>query len=112
MFADAAGDPYPRASASYTFGGDDVAPIDDGVVIDDRSANGSPNNANLHNRWTSYQSPHAKDWVQIDLGAPASLDDVTLDLYDDGGGVTAPAGYAIATSDAAAAWTPVAGLVA
>jgi hypothetical protein len=46
-----------------------------------------------HNRWTSYESPNATDWLEIDFGAAKEVGRVELALYDDRGGVQAPAGY-------------------
>jgi hypothetical protein len=107
VFGNAAGATYPQASASYTFTADVVTELNDGVVLYDRSVNGSPNNASVHNRWTNYSSPNATDWVQIDMGAPTSIREVTLDVYDDTVGVTPPAAYAIATSLDGTTWQPV-----
>jgi hypothetical protein len=52
VFGNAAGATYPTATASYTFSYDAIGEINDGVILYDRSVNGSPNNANVHNRWT------------------------------------------------------------
>jgi hypothetical protein len=106
VFANASGAAYPKASASYTFSVDDVSQLNDGIILYDRSVGGSPNNANVHNRWTNYSSPNAADWVQMDLGAPAMLSQVTLHVYDDGNGVVPPLDYTIDTSLDGNAWTP------
>ena len=107
LFSNASGGNFPKASASYTFGADAIAQINDGITLYDKSVNGSPNNANVHNRWTNYSSPNASDWIAVDLGAPASLSEVTLAIYDDGKGVTPPSAYSIATSLDGTNWTPV-----
>jgi hypothetical protein len=107
VFSNAAGGTVPLASASYTFSADAIGQLNDGIVLYDRSVNGSPNNANIHNRWTNYQSPNASDWVQIDLGAPTSIAEVTLHVYDDTIGVVPPSAYAIATSTDGTTWQPV-----
>ncbi|SFD77224.1 Beta-glucanase, GH16 family [Paenibacillus catalpae] len=72
------------ASASYTFASDSAAQANDGII----SYNDSP-----RNRWTSYQSPNATDWLQTDLNASASVSKAEIYLYDDGGGVKAPSSY-------------------
>jgi hypothetical protein len=99
---------YPKASASYTWSGDNIVQINDGLVIYDKSVNGSPNNAQLHNRWTNYGSKNASDWVAFDLGAAQTLSELTLHLYSDGNGVTAPASYTIETSTDGATWSAAA----
>jgi hypothetical protein len=48
-----------------------------------------------HNRWTSYESPHASDWLEIDFGKSQRVGRVELALYDDLGGVRAPASYTV-----------------
>ncbi|MBM7564910.1 glycoside hydrolase family 16 protein [Paenibacillus sacheonensis] len=71
-------------SASYTFGQDSVAQVNDGIV----SFTDTP-----RNRWTAYQSPNASDWVQTDFGASTTANTAKIYVYDDGGGVKAPASY-------------------
>ncbi|WP_229693085.1 MGH1-like glycoside hydrolase domain-containing protein [Lentzea pudingi] len=44
-------------------------------------------------RWTSYGSPNAADWLEVDLGAPTSISDLRVVFYDDGGGVRVPATF-------------------
>ncbi|HZT82919.1 MAG TPA: discoidin domain-containing protein, partial [Gemmataceae bacterium] len=77
---------FPRASASYTSRFDKVQMANDGVV----SFNPSP-----HNRWTSYESPNAADWLEIDFGGEKQVGRVELAIYDDRGGVQAPASYSV-----------------
>jgi F5/8 type C domain len=107
VFSNAGGATYPQASASYTFSYDDVDEVNDGIILYDRSVNGSPNNANVRNRWTNYSSPNPTDWVQIDMGAPSSIGEVTLHVYDDGIGVVPPTAYSISTSTDGTSWQPV-----
>ena len=45
------------------------------------------------NRWTSYESPNESDWLEIDFGAEKTFSRVELAIYDDRGGVQAPARY-------------------
>ncbi len=52
-----------------------------------------------HNRWTSYESPSASDWLEIDFGEPKTVGRVELAIYDDRGGVQAPAGYTVEYHD-------------
>lgn len=47
------------------------------------------------NRWTSYGSKNATDWLEIDFGAPKEVGRVELYIYDDHGGVQPPASYSI-----------------
>ena len=61
-----------------------------------------------HNRWTSYESPNASDWLEIDFGREQEVGRVELAIYDDRGGVQAPADYAVQFWDGTA-WRDVAG---
>ncbi|HEX3148231.1 MAG TPA: discoidin domain-containing protein [Gemmataceae bacterium] len=78
------GKPFPKASASFTSRFDKVEFANDGKV----NFAGSPNN-----RWTSYESPNASDWLEIDFGVKKTFRRVELAIYDDRGGVQAPASY-------------------
>jgi hypothetical protein len=82
--------PFPKASASHTSRYDQVQFANDGVV----NFNPAPNN-----RWTSYESPGATDWLEIDFGEEKEVDRVELALYDDRGGVQAPKNYAVQSWD-------------
>ena len=91
---------FPRASASYSdvFGG-----------IAENANDGRINfQSNPVNRWTSYGSPHATDWLMVDLGEPKKCDRVELLIYDDRGGVQPPKSIAIQYWDGES-WRPVAG---
>jgi hypothetical protein len=83
---------YPKASASFTSRFDKVEMANDGKV----SFSPSP-----HNRWTSYDSPNATDWLEIDFGREETVGRVELALYDDGGGVRAPEKYSVQYHDGA-----------
>jgi len=48
------------------------------------------------NRWTSYESPNAIDWLEIDFGRPKEFRRVDLAIYDDRGGVQPPSEYSLA----------------
>ncbi|MCM3626120.1 discoidin domain-containing protein [Paenibacillus glycanilyticus] len=45
------------------------------------------------NRWTAYGSPNESDWVQTEYEHAVSKNMAGIYLYDDGGGVRAPASY-------------------
>ena len=47
------------------------------------------------------------DWVAFDLGAAQTLNELTLHIYSDGNGVTAPVSYAIDTSLDGTTWNGV-----
>jgi hypothetical protein len=49
------------------------------------------------NRWTSYGSTNATDWLEIDFGEPKEIGRIELCLYDDHGGVQPPASYTVQT---------------
>ena len=80
------GKPFPKASASFTSRFDKVEMANDGKV----SFAPSP-----VNRWTSYESPNASDWLEIDFGKPQKVGRVELAIYDDRGGVQAPTSYSV-----------------
>ncbi len=61
------------------------------------------------NRWTSYESPDQKDWLEIDFGMPTEFRRIELAIYDDRGGVQPPTDYDIQTWQQNA-WKPVEGL--
>jgi hypothetical protein len=81
-----------RASASFTGARDRVEEVHDMRVAFTRYS---------RNRWTSHGSPNARDWVEIDLGAPATVGYVELYLFGDGRGVAAPRGYVVQWWDGA-----------
>ncbi len=80
------GRPFPKASASFTSRFDRVEEVNDGKAVYAPAP---------HNRWTSYESPNATDWVEIDFGKPVTFARVELAVYDDGGGVRAPESYTV-----------------
>ncbi len=80
------GKPFPKATASFTSRFDKVEMANDGVT------NFAPS---PHNRWTTYESPNATDWLQIDFGEPKEVGRVELAIYDDRGGVQAPQSYTV-----------------
>ncbi|MDG0814706.1 hypothetical protein [Cohnella rhizosphaerae] len=84
-------------TASYTYHGDRLENVNDGIVSYDDSPK---------NRWTSYESPNATDWVQFDYGEPLSKNAAGVYVFDDGGGVKAPNAIDIQYWDGAA-WSGV-----
>jgi hypothetical protein len=91
------GQGYPKASASHTSRFDKVQMVNDGRIF----LRPTP-----HNRWTSYESPNASDWLEIDFGEKKAVGRVELYIYDDGGGVQAPQSYAVQFWDGSA-WKDV-----
>jgi len=81
------GKEYPKASASHSdrFGGTPEKSNDGKTVFD----------PNPMNRWTSYESSQASDWLEFDLGEPKTFSRLELAIYDDRGGVQAPESFAI-----------------
>lgn len=77
---------FPRASASHTSRFDRLAAVNDGRIVF---------TATPANRWTSYESTSATDWLEIEFGSPQELGRAELYLYDDRGGVQAPAEYVL-----------------
>jgi hypothetical protein len=47
------------------------------------------------NRWTAYQSPNPRDWVEIDFGTPTPVRTIELYLYGDDRGIRAPRDYTL-----------------
>jgi hypothetical protein len=45
------------------------------------------------NRWTSFGSTNTTDWLQLDFTEPQEISRAVLYIFDDRGGVQAPAGY-------------------
>jgi hypothetical protein len=80
------GQPYPKAAASHTSRFDRLEAVNDGRIVF------TPTPAN---RWTTYESKSDTDWLEIDFGSPQEIGRVELYLYDDRGGVQAPASYTI-----------------
>jgi hypothetical protein len=77
---------YPHASASFTSASDRVEQVNDLRVAFTRYS---------RNRWTAYQSPNARDWVEIDLGTPTTVRTIELYLYGDEGAIKAPRDYSV-----------------
>ena len=81
------GEGFPKASASFhdVFGGVPRLANDGRTVY----------RPNPVNRWTSYGSPNATDWLEVDFGEPKEIGRIELCLYDDHGGVQPPASYTV-----------------
>lgn len=73
--------PFPKVIASHTSRFDKVEMANDGTVSFA---------TNPHNRWTSYESPNATDWLEVDFGSEKEFTRVELAIFDDRGGVQAP----------------------
>jgi len=82
----ATGQGFPRATASFTSHWDNPAEAIDGKIAYAPEP---------RNRWTSYESKNKSDWLEVDFGSEKSVARVSLHLYDDRGGVQAPASYVI-----------------
>lgn len=59
------------------------------------------------NRWTSYGSPTATDWLAFDFGRQVDVGRVDVHLYDDRGGVQPPRRFWIEVEQGGQ-WVPVA----
>ena len=93
------GKPFPRATASHAdrFGGKPMSAIDG-------RTNFLPSPTN---RWTSYESPNASDWLEVDFGQKREFNRVEIGIYDDRGGVQPPTRYDVEYWDGNG-WKPVA----
>jgi mannosylglycerate hydrolase MGH1-like protein/F5/8 type C domain-containing protein/glycosyl hydrolase family 65 len=60
-------------------------------------------------RWTTYGSPNASDWLEVDLGAPTQISDLRVVFYDDGGGVKVPNSYDLQYQAADGQWVMIPG---
>ncbi|MEI7900501.1 MAG: discoidin domain-containing protein [bacterium] len=81
------GEGFPKASASFhdAFGGVPRL-VNDGKIV---------YRPTPVNRWTSYGSTNASDWLEVDFGEPRKIGRVEVCLYDDHGGVQPPASYTV-----------------
>ncbi|USX53413.1 discoidin domain-containing protein [Lentzea sp. HUAS12] len=75
---------FPTARASYSYSADPPTKAIDGQDFH-LDVPGT--------RWTSYGSPNAADWLEVDLGAPTTISDLRVAFYDDGGGVRVPTAF-------------------
>jgi len=93
--------PFPKASASHAdrFGGKPALAIDGKI-------NFLPSPTN---RWTSYESPNATDWLEVDFGMEKEFARIELAIYDDRGGVQPPTKYEVEFWDGKA-WKPATGV--
>ncbi|MBS0260838.1 MAG: discoidin domain-containing protein, partial [Planctomycetes bacterium] len=78
---------FPKATASFSdrFGGQPGSAIDGKTVFLPTPMN----------RWTSYESKSASDWLEIDFGKDVEYRRVELAIYDDRGGVQPPTAYTV-----------------
>lgn len=82
----ATGSGYPKISASFTSQYDKLTDATDARVEFTRYS---------RNRWTSFGSKNASDWLAVDFGAPERVETVDLYLWGDDGGVKAPRAIAV-----------------
>ncbi len=75
-----------RASASYTWQADSVEHVNDMQIAFSRYS---------RNRWTAYQSPNPRDWIELALGSRRTVALIDLYLYADGRGIAPPGSFAI-----------------
>ncbi|WP_201766225.1 discoidin domain-containing protein [Leifsonia xyli] len=84
--ANPSGAGFPRASASYSNPGDAPGKATDGQDFD----------LDIPSTWwTTYRTPNASDWLQVDFGAPTSVGELRVTFYDDGGGVQLPGSWSL-----------------
>lgn len=86
-------DKFPKVTASHSdiYGGTPEKAIDGRI-------NYQPTPVN---RWTSYGSPDASDWLMVDFGKPQTVGRAELHIYDDRGGVQPPRSITIEYWDGA-----------
>ncbi|MCF7730631.1 MAG: discoidin domain-containing protein [Akkermansiaceae bacterium] len=79
------GNGFPKITASHSdvFGGLPPRAIDGKIIFEATPAN----------RWTSYGSPNASDWLELEFDQTIAACRAVLHIYDDHGGVQAPADY-------------------
>lgn len=89
---------FPKATASFSdiYGGKPEKAIDGKIVYLPTPMN----------RWTSYGSPQASDWLEVDFGELREVGRAELHIYDDRGGVQPPASYQVEYHDGKA-WKAV-----
>lgn len=76
---------FPTVTASYTYGADRLDEVNDMKT---------PMLAiHRENRWTAYESPNERDWVEVDFGTPERVRRLDLYLWGDDDGVKAPESY-------------------
>jgi hypothetical protein len=87
LAANRTGEGFPKASASFAdrFGGKPMSAIDGKIVF----------RPNPMNRWTSFGSTNAADWLELDFGMPKAVSRLDLHIYDDRGGVQPPVNYTV-----------------
>ncbi len=91
---------FPKASASYSNGGDPASEATDGqdYQLDIPKT-----------RWTTYRTPNSSDWLKVDFGVATPVSDVRTTFYDDGGGVQVPSSYDVEYLTAAGDWVSLPG---
>lgn len=82
--------PEAKVRASFTFRGDRVEDLTDGII---------QFGPHPRNRWTSYGSPKASDWIELEWPSWRKISALELGIYDDHGGVRAPAKIIVEVHD-------------
>ncbi|MHA6480893.1 S-layer homology domain-containing protein [Paenibacillus sp. strain BS8-2] len=75
--------PDESVTASYTYHGDQIAHVIDGIISYDDTPK---------SRWTAYESPNAQDWIRTTYATARAKDAVGVYLFSDGGGIKIPTG--------------------
>ncbi|WP_154697649.1 MGH1-like glycoside hydrolase domain-containing protein [Lentzea guizhouensis] len=99
-FANVSQTGFPTARASFSYSADPPTKAIDGQDFH-LDVPGT--------RWTSYGSPNAADWLEVDLGAPAPISDLRVTFYDDGGGVRVPTAFDLQYRGTDGVWRDVPG---
>ncbi len=91
------GDYFPRLTASFSHPQAPLTKVNDGHAW-----------YTLHppNRWTTAESPHPADWLEIDFGTPRPLSEIKLYFLDDAGEIRAPRSFLL-ESWQDTAWMPL-----
>ena len=78
---------FPKATASHSdvYGGVAKSAIDGRIIYKTSPVN----------RWTSYGSTNATDWLEVDFGEAKEMSRAELYIFDDRGGVQSPADYRV-----------------
>ena len=78
---------FPTATASFSdsFGGVAKSATDGRIIYKPTPVN----------RWTSYGSPNPSDWLEVDFGEAKEVSRAEIYIFDDHGGVQAPASYSV-----------------
>jgi hypothetical protein len=96
LAANASGQGYPAASASFTAEGSAAERVTDGRVAYTRYSS---------NRWSARGTPNASDWLAVDFGAPKAVIRVEVHFVADGRSLAAPRSFSVEYWNGTA-WVP------